>query len=262
MERALTLIGIVSVVGLFLLFLGRRGASRTTDARSQGQLSPPIVFDFGLWILDGLIPFLQCLQLTPNVLSLLSLPASLCAATLVASGHFGFAGPMLLVAFGLDACDGALARKLGTASDAGEVVDATIDRYNDVIVMLGFLYYFRLDVLFWLLGSAALVGTVAVSYIRAKGASFGIDADIGFMQRHERALWLGVATTMAPAIATLLEQPSSHPSYYAVVVALAAVAVGTNITAMRRARLVVATLMSRPRTPARTNEPTWSTAAP
>jgi len=128
--------------------------------------------------------------------------------------------------------------------------------------MLGFLYYFRLDVLFWLLGSAALVGTVAVSYIRAKGASFGIDADIGFMQRHERALWLGVATTTAPAIATLLEQPSSHPSYYAVVVALAAIAVGTNITAMRRARLVVATLMSRPRTPARTNEPTWSTAAP
>jgi len=59
MERALTLIGIVCVVGLFLLFLGRRGASRTTDSRSQGQLSPPIVFDFGLWILDGLSPLRQ-----------------------------------------------------------------------------------------------------------------------------------------------------------------------------------------------------------
>jgi phosphatidylglycerophosphate synthase len=262
MERASTLIGIVGVVGLFVLFLGRRGAPRTTDSRAQGQLLPAIVFDFGLWVLDGVIPFFLCLQLTPNVLSLLSLPASVCAATLLATGHFGFAGPILLFAFSLDACDGALARRLGTASDAGEVVDATLDRYNDVIVMLGFLYYFRADLLVWLLGSAALVGTVAVSYIRAKGASFGIDADIGFMQRHERALWLGVATTTAPAISTLLEQPSSHPSYYAVVVALAAVAAGTNITAMRRARLVVATLASRQRASTQTNQPTWSTAAP
>jgi CDP-diacylglycerol--glycerol-3-phosphate 3-phosphatidyltransferase len=223
---------------------------------------PAVVFDFGLWVLDGLVPFFQSLQLTPNMMSLLSLPTAVCAAMLVASGHFGFAGPVLLLAFGLDACDGALARKLGTASDAGEVVDATLDRYNDVIVMLGFLYYFRGELVFWLLGSAALIGTVAVSYIRAKGASFGIDANIGFMQRHERALWLGVATTTAPAIASFLEQPSNHPSYYTVVVALAAVALGTNITAMRRARLVVATLASRQRTSTRANEPTWSTAAP
>jgi phosphatidylglycerophosphate synthase len=262
MERASTLIGLGCVVGLFLLFLGRRGASRTTDSRSQGQLAPAIVFDFGLWILEGLMPFFRSLQLTPNMMSLLSLPASVCAATLVASGCFGFAGPVLLFAFGLDACDGALARKLGIASDAGEVVDATLDRYNDVIVMLGFLYYFRAELLFWLLGSAALVGTVAVSYIRAKGASFGIDADIGFMQRHERALWLGVATTTAPAIASLFEQPSNHPSYYAVVVALAAVALGTNITAMRRARLVVATLASRQRASTTSTAPNWSAAAP
>jgi phosphatidylglycerophosphate synthase len=262
MERASTLIGIVGVVGLFLLFLGRRGTSRTTDARAQGQLFPPIVFDFGLWMLDRVVPLVQYLPLTPNLVSLASLPASVCAAALVASGHFGLAGPMLLFAFGLDACDGALARKLGTASDAGEVVDATLDRYNDVIVMLGFLYYFRADLLVWLLGSAALVGTVAVSYIRAKGAAFGIDADIGFMQRHERALWLGIATTLAPAVAALFEPPSSHPSYYAVVVALAAVAVGTNITAMRRARLVVATLARRQRASTPTNRPTWSTAAP
>ena len=242
MERALTLIGIVCVVGLFLLFLGRRGASRTTDSRSQGQLSPPIVFDFGLWILDGLIPFLQCLQLTPNVLSLLSLPASLCAATLVASGHFGFAGPMLLVAFGLDACDGALARKLGTASDAGEVVDATIDRYNDVIIMLGFLYYYRNDVSPWLLTSAALVGTIIVSYTRAKGEAFGIDPNLGVFQRHERALCLGLGAITAPIVARALNEPAAHPLYYSMVAALGVVAVGTNITAVRRARFVITRL--------------------
>jgi hypothetical protein len=46
------------------------------------------------------------------------------------------------------------------------------------------------------IASAALVGTVVVSYTRAKGESFGVDTEIGFMQRHERALCLGVATSV------------------------------------------------------------------
>jgi phosphatidylglycerophosphate synthase len=245
MERALTSIGIACVVGLFILFLGRRGRSFTTDPRSRGQVLPAVVFDFGGWLLGGFIPFFRYVHVTPNVLSLLSIPVCLCAATVIARGQFGFGGLLLALAFSLDAWDGALARKLGTASDAGEVVDATIDRYNDVIVMLGFLYYFRADLLAWLVASAALIGTVGVSYVRAKGASFGVDAEIGFMQRHERALWLAVATSIAPATASLFEAPSSHPSYYAVVVALGVVAIGTNISAIRRARLVVATLVSR-----------------
>jgi len=245
MEHALTSVGIACVVGLFLLYRGRGARSFTTDTRSRGQVLPAILFDFGRWLLDVFIPFFRYLNITPNFLSALSVPACLGAAALVANGHFGFGGLLLAFAFSLDAWDGALARKLGTASDAGEVIDATIDRYNDVIVMLGFLYYFRADLVPWLLASAALIGTVGVSYVRAKGASFGVDTDIGFMQRHERALWLAVATSFAPALASLLEEPSSHPSYHAVVVALGAVAIGTNITAIRRARLVVATLMSR-----------------
>jgi phosphatidylglycerophosphate synthase len=231
-------------------------------SRSRGQLVPAIVFDCGLWMLDAVIPSLQRLHVTPNFLSLISIPASLCAAALVASGHFGIAGPVVLLAFSLDACDGALARRLGTASDAGEIVDATIDRYNDLIIMLGFLYYFRLSPISWLVAAAALVGTVAVSYVRAKGASFGIDADIGFMQRHERALWLGVSTSSAPAIAALFEEPSRNPSYYAVLVALGMLAIGTNITAIRRARLVVETLVTRQRNCPDTDRRMWGTASP
>jgi CDP-diacylglycerol--glycerol-3-phosphate 3-phosphatidyltransferase len=201
-----------------------------------------ILFDFGDRLLRASTPFFRRLHITPNQLSLFSIPASLCAAIAVGTGHVGLGGPLLLFAFSLDAWDGALARSLGTASDAGEVVDATLDRYSDVILMLGFLYYFRADLLPWLVASGALIGTVAISYTRAKGESFGVDTRIGFMQRHERALWLGIATSLSPTLAGLTEEPSSHPTYYALVVGLGAVAIGTNITAIRRARLVVVTL--------------------
>jgi phosphatidylglycerophosphate synthase len=245
MERALTSIGITCLVGLFLLFLGRRRNAAAAASRSQGQILPPVLFDFGRWLMDGCIPVFRCCNVSPNALSFVSVPVCLCAAAMIASGHFGAGGVLLAVGFSFDAWDGALARTLGVASDAGEVVDATIDRYNDVIVMLGFLYYFRDDLIPWLFAGAALVGTIVVSYVRAKGASFGVDADIGFMQRHERALCLAVATSIAPASVGLLEEPSTHPSYYPVIAALAAVAAGTHITAIRRAHMVVAALTAR-----------------
>jgi CDP-diacylglycerol--glycerol-3-phosphate 3-phosphatidyltransferase len=221
---------------------GWRGSTNSMAWRPR-RVVPLRVVDFGCRFLGAFLPLFRALDLTPNELSFLSLPASLGASVAIATGHFGLGGPLLLFAFALDAWDGLLARELGIASDAGEVVDATIDRYNDSILMLGYLYYYRSDLVPWLLASVALVGTVVVSYTRAKGESFGIRTGIGFMQRPERALWLGVATSIAPAAATFLEEPSSHAYYHVVVMALAAVAIGTNITAVRRARLVVANLL-------------------
>jgi CDP-diacylglycerol--glycerol-3-phosphate 3-phosphatidyltransferase len=249
MELALTSTGIVLGVLLFLLFLGgrrtRRVASPGPRRPSRGNALPAVVIDFGYWLLGAFIPVFRSLHITPNVLSILSLPTCLGASIALGTGHFGVGGPVLLFAFALDAWDGLLARELGTASDAGEVIDATIDRYNDVIVMLGFLYYYRADLFPWLLASAALIGTVVVSYTRAKGEAFDVETELGFMQRHERAVWLSVATSIAPAVASLVEEPAGHPHYHSVLVALGAVAIGTNITAVRRTRFIIARLLSR-----------------
>jgi len=249
MELALTCTFIVLTVALFVLFLGGRRARLVTDVRPRrprrGGAVPTIVIDFGYWLLAAFVPLFRSLRVTPNALSLFSVPVCVCASIALATGHFGIGGPLLLFAFGLDAWDGLLARELGRASDAGEVVDATVDRYNDVIIMLGFLYYYRADLLPWLLAAAALIGTIVVSYTRAKGESFDVETNIGFMQRHERAVWLGLATSIAPALATIIDEPSDHPHYYAVMVALGAVAMGTNITAVRRARLIIASLVGR-----------------
>ena len=78
-----------------------------------------------------------------------------------------------------------------------------------------------------------------VSYIRAKGQAFGIDPAFGSFQRYERGFYLSIAAMVAPAIAILAHEPAEHPRYYAAILALGAVAVGTNITAVSRACFVV-----------------------
>jgi CDP-diacylglycerol--glycerol-3-phosphate 3-phosphatidyltransferase len=203
---------------------------------------PALLTDFGYAVLALAIPVFRRFGVTPNALSFTSLPVCVLAAITIAQGFFAAGGALLLLAFSFDAWDGLLARATATACGGGEVLDSTIDRYNDVIVMLGFLYYYRLDIVPWLLAAAALVGTVLVSYTRAKGEAFGVVAAFGVMQRHERAVWLGIATVMAPAVATLVSDATAHPQYHSVIIALLVVAIGTNVTAVRRARFVITRL--------------------
>ena len=243
MEIAATSIVLTLFIALFSCFLAQRKTLGMVDRLLQRSIPsgvlPEITIEFGYWLLMPFVAVLRRLQVTPNMLSLFSLPVAIIAAISLGAGRFGVGGAILLVAFGLDACDGLLARETAVASDAGEVVDATLDRYTDVITMLGFLYYYRFDVLPWLLTGAALVGTVIVSYIRAKGQAFGIDPAFGSFQRHERGFYLSIAAMIAPATAILAHEPAEHPRYYAAILALGAVAVGTNITAVSRACFVV-----------------------
>jgi len=93
-----------------------------------------------------------------------------------------------------DALDGAVARARGVASDAGEVLDAAIDRWAEMAVFFGYAWYYRSIWWGFILAAGACVGAIMVSYARAKAESFGIDAAMGLMQRHERAVWLALAT--------------------------------------------------------------------
>jgi len=249
MALAATLTLLALSLVLFWLFLGGRRAGAIDERAASRPVRtgalPNIAIEFGYWVLTPFVAVFRRLRITPNTLSLLSLPVAVLSAVTLGLGHVGVGGLLLLLAFSLDAWDGLLARETAGDGDAGEVVDATIDRYNDVIVMLGFLYYYRLDLVPWLITGAALVGTVLVSYTRAKGQAFGIDTNFGWLQRHERALYLAFAAIVAPAVAILAGEPTDHPRYYAVIVALTVVAIGTNITAVSRARFVITTLLAR-----------------
>jgi CDP-diacylglycerol--glycerol-3-phosphate 3-phosphatidyltransferase len=159
------------------------------------------------------------LHLRPNQLSCLGLLSSVLAAATFAADQRWLGAGFLALAGALDILDGAVARVSGQVSPYGAFLDSVLDRYSDLLVMAGIvLLWARLDragdVVAALL---ALLGTVMVSYTRARAESVGVECRIGFMERGERMLVL-----IAGALADLL------------VPAVWVVAVGANVTAVQR----------------------------
>ena len=135
------------------------------------------------------------LGLSPNAVTLIGLAIAGFGADLVAVGVWWGGGLVALFGGVFDMFDGALARATGKASDFGALLDSTIDRVSEAVVLLGMLvYYLRTDDdLGALLVYVALVGSIMVSYMRARAEGLGIECKVGVMTRPERVAIIGVA---------------------------------------------------------------------
>ncbi len=224
------------------------GMDRTPriDQVAKTPWLPRIFMEFGYWMFRIPVRIFIALGITPNMITFLSMLLTLLAAGAIALGHFAFGGWTLLFAFTCDAWDGIVARATNNCTAAGEFFDSTMDRYNDVFTFLGFLYYYRNEP--WLFGVTAitLVGSTIVSYSRAKGDSVGVSANVGYMQRHERGVWLGVSTAIAPIAAAYIEPTATTPQYHIVAVVMVLMAIMTNITAVWRIKVVMNGLTAKP----------------
>jgi phosphatidylglycerophosphate synthase len=232
---------------VFMVLSARSGMRRTgrIDAVPASPYLPRLLMEFAYWVFEQPVAICRALGITPAMISYASVAVTLGAAVALGAGRFAVGGWTLLLAFALDAWDGILARRLGTASNAGEFLDATVDRYNDLFAFFGLAYYWRNDPWPLAITAAALVGSTLTSYTRAKGEAVGVDPNVGYMQRHERAVYLGLGTLLSPIASMWLEPAADHPRYLLAIVAVAVVALASNVTALLRARYVLAGLRSR-----------------
>jgi CDP-diacylglycerol---glycerol-3-phosphate 3-phosphatidyltransferase len=144
----------------------------------------------------------------PNQLTVLGLGVSLVAAHAFFQGRLRLAATLLAVAGLFDFFDGSLARLAGSESAFGAFLDSVVDRYSDLVVLIGIvLYYQRADdsagAFFTM---ATLVGTVMVSYTKARAQSIGMRCEIGLMERPERMILLiagGALHLLTPAVIAL-----------------------------------------------------------
>jgi CDP-diacylglycerol--glycerol-3-phosphate 3-phosphatidyltransferase len=122
-----------------------------------------------------------------------------CASPHRCHSEFWIAGAIVLIASSLDFLDGALARKTGTATDFGAVLDAVMDRVSEAAVLFGLLVYFseRGEQTETLLIFVAVVGSVLVSYVRARAETIGQQMREGIFTRLERVLLIGVGLIAA-----------------------------------------------------------------
>jgi CDP-diacylglycerol--glycerol-3-phosphate 3-phosphatidyltransferase len=161
--------------------------------------------------------------ITPSTLTWIGFLLAVGAAVLIAQGYLLAAGVVVLIAGLFDMLDGALARHTKQTTHFGAILDSTLDRLSEGVLLLGILilYARQPSTVGILLAGAALLSSPLVSYIRARGEALGIECEIGFFTRPERVVIL--------ALGLLL----SHFSY-ALIIALAIIAVFSFITAGQR----------------------------
>jgi CDP-diacylglycerol--glycerol-3-phosphate 3-phosphatidyltransferase len=142
----------------------------------------------------------QRLGITPNQLTLLGLLLQAAVAAIIALGYLPLGGVLLVCTSIFDAFDGTLARMTGQTSRFGAFFDATLDRVAEALVLFGLLIYYsgqpdsRTEIL---LIYAALVGSLLVSYTRAKAESLGIACTAGILTRAERVALLVIGLVLA-----------------------------------------------------------------
>ena len=138
--------------------------------------------------------FLKAIGFTPNAVTLLGLAAAGASAYLLAMGYLWIGGVVLLVAGVFDLCDGALARAMGRVSNFGALLDSVVDRVSEAVILFGLLVFFirESNTVGMMLVYLALVGSIMVSYLRARSEGLGIECNVGIMTRPERVAILGV----------------------------------------------------------------------
>jgi len=157
------------------------------------------------------VKFLARTAVTPDFLTILSSLLAVGAAVLIITNHLVAAGLVVLAAGFLDMLDGALARHNNQSSRFGAVLDSTIDRISEAVLLFGILVFYTIHqaVLPAILVYVALIGSVLVSYIRARAEVVGIDCRVGLFTRAERVFvlvmgllfsWLDNALVIALAV--------------------------------------------------------------
>lgn len=140
-------------------------------------------------------------RISPNMLTIIGLLLNVLTAVVIGEGFLFAAGVLLLFAGVFDMADGALARVKDAASKFGDFLDATLDRLAEASVGLGLLWHalIRQDDLQVGLIYAVVLGSVMISYARARAEVLKLDCEVGLMARPERIVILAVGLILAQA---------------------------------------------------------------
>ncbi|MFC1984777.1 CDP-alcohol phosphatidyltransferase family protein [Chloroflexota bacterium] len=162
-------------------------------------------------------------NLAPNTISWLGFLISVGAAALIITEHLFAAGFVVLIAGFFDILDGALARSTNRVTQFGSILDSTLDRLAEAILLLSILILYAREqsVAGILIVGLAMLGSLLVSYIRAKSEALGLECQVGLFTRAERVIVL--------ALGLLLSQIN-----YALIIALAVIVVFSFISVGQR----------------------------
>ncbi len=191
--------------------------ARRLKSRVRELLGPAarLVADFGI---------------SPAAITFTGLVLSVFSGWGIATGHFLRAGILLMLAGLCDMIDGETARAGNRATASGAFLDSTVDRYSEIAVLVGALFYYMArthgapEVGTAVAVFAALAGSLMVSYARARAEAIGTSCEVGLTGRPERMIILIIGALFGAGVFR---------------VAIWVLAVLANLTAIQRIRHVL-----------------------
>jgi len=143
--------------------------------------------------------------INPNLLTVIGFAINFLAAYLFAYGYFRWAGVTVFLAGLFDMLDGRVARFTNRVTPFGGFFDSVLDRYSDLCLMIGLLVFYGRINRFWyvVLVAVAMIGSVMVSYARARAENLISTCKVGFLERPERMVLIIIGAMfdrMAPVL--------------------------------------------------------------
>lgn len=217
---------------------------KTTSKKTRDSLQ------LGIYrVINPFVRFLIRMGVTPNIVTTIGFLGNLAAAVVIVMAGYGAAhtgivdwslvtwAGALIIGFSLfDMLDGQVARLGGMASTFGAMYDSVLDRYCEMFTLGGIAAYLAGcgDITGAILTLLALVGSLMVSYVRARAEGLDIECKIGFMQRPERVVVTSVAALACGITGLCLPPPSNFDPNIILDVAMGIIAVFANMTAFAR----------------------------
>jgi len=197
------------------------GQIRRQDGAKSGQAVTltDLARKWTVGIFEPIASLIGRTGVSPNVVTLTGTLLNLVVAWVLTQGYLRIGGVLVPLVALFDALDGTLARLTAKRSRFGAFLDSTMDRFSEAILYLGLLLFYtrygaRQEII---LIYATIVGSLMVSYARARAEGLGLDCKVGLLTRLERVIIL--------TIALILNQMS---------IALWVLAILTNFTALQR----------------------------
>lgn len=196
-------------------------------------------------------PFVRLLikcGITPNMVTTIGLLGNIAAAVVLVWAAADIISPVtmfqrliiagaLIIGFSLfDMLDGQVARLGNQVTRFGAMYDSVLDRYCELFVLGGVSFYFlqRGSLTGAIITFLALIGSIMVSYVRARAEGLGLECKMGFMQRPERVVITSLAILATGITGTSLNPGSTFNPDIILLIAMAVIAVFANLTAFAR----------------------------
>jgi len=158
-------------------------------------------------------------RLTPNMISMTGLVLNVAAAVLITQRLFFLGGVAFIVGSIMDTFDGRYSRMSGKGTPFGAFLDSTLDRIEEGVVLVAVAAYFSSQGMDFAVAACvtAVLGSLMVSYTRARAEALGVECKVGLATRAVRVVILSAGLVFAKG-ASILGVDLLAPAVYVLAV--------------------------------------------